>query len=242
MDDIRGILKLLVLVAISIVITSLFWLTLEKGGKIAKMGQKKVVPIVATHPDDLPRAVPARTIYRQKGQEYPRHSLEQNPSTVYKWVDKHGVVTFSDHPMSPKAKRIEVKPVNTYRFSNSYEDSVSSSGLKHLRPERRVRPKTAVRPKRPISASDYEFFTSAYQKNSREVILSGRISNGPPCKKLYLSIQAASNKGDRTVGTTTVEDIDWGSRLFETIGRSYYNTHTAWPIWHITGIQASCRD
>ena len=40
-------------------------------------------------------------------------------ATVYKWVDEHGVVHYSDQP-HPNAQKVEVQPAQTYKADQSY--------------------------------------------------------------------------------------------------------------------------
>lgn len=164
--------------------------------------------------------------------------------TVYKWVDEQGTIHFSDQPRHSGSGQVKVAPIQTYKSPEGNptrsESASRSQALPGYQPYGQSAP--AVRETRVISASDYDIFSNARQKDHRTVELSGRVSSGPECQALQLMIRAENNQGRSVSARTVVENVGWGSSLFEVTRSSAWRDNTPRPIWRITEITGFCRD
>jgi len=245
LTDIGGTVKLLILFTICGAIVFVFWLTVEKGVTIAELGRPESagevmarLPLPAEQPQSSPQVHGARTVNppRQDSRQYAQPRL----GTTYKWVDEKGTIHFSDRPMSAKSEQIEVRPIDTYEFPQAQSVYVAqvNRAPQTATEVRQQRPAS----RRPISAADYKFFNNTFQTGS-DLILSGRISGGPECKALHLTIWAESNKGKRVCANTVVEGAGgMGSTLYRAVVRAPYDNKAAWPTWDVTSVQAYCAD
>jgi len=97
--------------------------------------------------------------------------------------------------------------------------------------------------KKYITADDYTIKLSARQSGDY-VEFSGRISNGPMCKKLRVSAYADSNQGGKT-HVIKVVSFSSGvrSKTFDGKDRHpWYKKSSPKPQWQITSVYASCTD
>ena len=240
--DLGGSLKLLLLVALSGAIVFLFWLTLEQGADIARLGNQNPASAFATQPME-PAPEPSGPAFRQQQEASSLPRLARASGTVYKSVDAHGTITFSDHPMGDRAKPIHVNPITTYRTQDKEAAAppTVSDPSPQAYPQAEL-PQPAPRVQSSISAADYTFYTKAYQNRHNAVVFSGRISPGPSCAALVVSLQAVSHPGQHASASTVVRDVGPGSRPFQVVSRRYYDGEKVWSHWNVTDIQVRCSD
>jgi hypothetical protein len=244
LTDKSGLLSLLTLVALCGVIVFVFWLTIDKGGSISVLGKADSAetspsrhpipsptpayqPVPSSPPANPPRMVAA-----------PREAARPSSGGTYKWVDENGSLHFSDRPMSADAEQISISPINSYDQPQTRPAAVAQTSRAQQQAAPAVRSAQPV-PRRPISAADYTITKYALQRGN-DVVLSGRVSAGPACKSLHLSLRAESNKGRSVFGTTMVNNVGSGGRLYEIVRSSSYSENSGRPVWEITNIQASC--
>lgn len=240
LTDKSGLLSLLTLIALCGVIVFVFWLTVDKGGRISALGKAEPAekfPVRQPLPPPLPahQALPANpppTVAAPREVEWP------SSGGTYKWVDEKGTLTFSDRPMSADAQQVKMAAINTYDYPQTRPDTPARTSRSRQQAAPAVR---SVQPvtRRPISAADYTITKYALQRGN-DVVLSGRVSAGPVCKSLHLSLRAESNKGGSVFGTTVVNNVGSGGRLYEIVRGSSYSENSGRPVWEITNIQASC--
>ncbi len=240
MADTSGKMKFLFLIAFSLAIAVTVWLTLEKGAAIYAINPEPppARQKIAALPPKPPAPTPIR-VYSTKTALPPKPASAEDSMTVYKWVDEQGTIHFSDQPHHSGAEQVKVSPIQAYKLPES-KPANRSQALPGYQPYGQSAP--AVRETRVISASDYDIFSNARQKDHRTVELSGRVSSGPECQALQLMIRAENNQGRSVSARTVVENVGWGSSLFEATRSSAWRDNTPRPIWRITEITGFCRD
>ena len=62
-------------------------------------------------------------------------SLAAAPQEIYRWVDKDGVVHYSDQPGSPNAERVELADPTTYQSDNAAVDYAPSESSSPRQPQ-----------------------------------------------------------------------------------------------------------
>lgn len=164
-------------------------------------------------------------------------------AATYSWVDEKGTIHFSDRPRNPNAQIVrETKPSAIMPVTPSPAPSqrtTSPNGTEQSR-ARSVAPQSPATPniRRPvvITADDYKIRVTAKQLGD-EVVFSGRISDGPSCERLVITLGAHSTEG-RQVRTSTVVNMTGArSRVITASARS---RPVARPSWTVSTIAASC--
>jgi hypothetical protein len=143
---------------------------------------------------------------------------------IYQWVDEKGKRHFTDRPVDAAA------PLTV--FDSEYQsvaapESPPAETRKALRrPERKA-----------ISADDYQISVRVAQFND-QVILSGRISDGPPCKRFKLDFTVQDEEGHLLHLITVAEDI--GGFLSDLLNVSrkvkYGVTGNTWKVIATNGV------
>ena len=244
LTDKSGLLSLLTLIALCGVIVFVFWLTIDKGGSISALGKAEPAetspsrhPIPSSSPayQPVPSSPPA---HPPRMVAAPREAARPSSGGTYKWVDENGSLHFSDRPMSADAQQVQISQINTYDYPQTRSDSLAQTSRSRQQAAPAVRSAQPVT-RHPISAADYTITKYALQRGN-DVVLSGRVSSGPVCESLHLSIRAESNKGRSIFETTVVNNVGSGGRLYEIVRRAPYPDTSGRPVWEITAIRASC--
>jgi hypothetical protein len=164
---------------------------------------------------------------------------------MYKWVDEKGVAHFSDWPATADAEAVHLPPLNEMSIPRSTQAGIDArrrqevaAYLDRLPQPARVT-QVAVR-----QSSSYLVERASAEQHMDYVKFSGRISGGPYCKKLGLSIYARNDQHESIRTHATVDNAggDFGSQLFEvSVGHKWKRT-TPRDIWTINRIDFSCRE
>lgn len=164
-------------------------------------------------------------------------------AATYTWVDEKGTVHFSDRPRSPDAQIVRepspsaIMPGNSSPVPSRQTPSASvAEQYRALSVSPQAPAPSNVRRSAVITADDYEIRVTAKQLGD-EVIFSGRISNGPPCEQLVITLGAHSTEG-RQVRTSTV--VNMTGVLSRVITASARSRPVARPSWTVSTIVANC--
>ena len=93
-----------------------------------------------------------------------------------------------------------------------------------------------------VTAFDYKIVSSARQSND-EVIISGRISDGPACEKMVVDAQAVSDQGGRAY-FTLLTSLSAGAKSTTFEGKKkvwYRDKAKPKPEWTVARVYISCR-
>ncbi len=154
-------------------------------------------------------------------------------AAVYRWVDETGQSHFSDRPRPGKDDE-------TLQLFDSDGGRGEAGGI----PARKTSTGTGRRPPavrdKQITANDYRIQVRVDQQGEL-VSFTGRIADGPPCKRLRLTFYAHSNDGLKAAASTAVEDLGrFGSRLFETSDRVKTPSAPFDRSWTVSDIAGLC--
>ncbi|TYO99166.1 uncharacterized protein DUF4124 [Geothermobacter ehrlichii] len=174
----------------------------------------------------------------------PAAQPEISEDQIYRWVDEKGVTHFSNRPTA-NAEPVNLKPLNTISIPESEQARIDARRAQETR-NYLARAQSKVLPQKSHASARRTYVierTSAEQK-PKHVELSGRISGGPKCRKLHLTIQARSDRGGAVYARTMVRNAggSFGSRLFEAKARNYWDGNYPKPAWKITRIDFTCLD
>jgi len=248
-----GDLKLLGLVAASMLVVFVFWLSLEKGTDIARLskaepeqGPQRVTVPSGQHPEKTQ----ART-YSQS-QSIPRSSPSEDTDTIYKWVDEKGTVSFSDRPQEPNAQKIFVQPVQAYDFPQTQKPYRENPGAGST-PVRRenvvrveqVQPVTTTPSFQTRQTARGTFVTSggniitAYARHmGPELTFHGRVRGGERCESLRLTGHIRDNDGRVVRRRASVENVGGyePSRLFKSRAVRVSNLKNGWELYRVDAV------
>ncbi len=131
--------------------------------------------------------------------------------------------------IAPKSKnKIQINEINTQALHRPSPPKAKKRRQKSAR-------------KKIISADDYTIKLSARQSGDY-VKFSGRISNGPTCKKLRVSAYADSNQGG-TAHAIKIVSFSSGVRSKTFDGKDrypWYKKSSPKPQWEVTSVYATC--
>ncbi len=187
---------------------------------------------------------------------------------LYFWTDENGVKHFSNAPdaSASAAEGTEAGSLDEIQYNPSedrfrrYEDAAhqQEKAAEHseIRKEKKIKPvsrKSATKVAsgsgkfREISRGIYEVkgYRIDLSGNQRDdqLYVEGRISYGPPCSLLNLSISLKNRDGRTRHVSTEVEDAGGsGSRTIRAQTKIYRKTDSIQETWDISDIRASCRD
>ncbi|WP_027714934.1 DUF4124 domain-containing protein [Desulfuromonas sp. TF] len=152
---------------------------------------------------------------------------------IYKWRDADGKLHFSDKPVNSAAQEMAV--FDSEGGQKKPADSVQKKSTSSAQPA--TSRKTTGKPVSRITAADYKINPSLSQVGP-EIIISGRVGDGPECARLTLNFFCRTDNGGIEELTTVVENVGgFGSRVFKT-------SKTPWPAtrdkWNISNVFATC--
>jgi hypothetical protein len=146
---------------------------------------------------------------------------------IYRWLNEEGQVHFSDRDPG-KGEPVEV--------FDSRHDGIKPVETPASRPK--VRSGKPRRGEKVITADDYRISAEVNQKRDL-VCISGRISEGPPCKRLKLDFYVQDGAGHLLHLIDIAEDLGgFMSDLLETSRRVKYGDSRS--HWRILSISATC--
>lgn len=245
-----GDLKLLALVAASVLVVFVFWLSLEKGTDIA--GVSKAEPDQGLHRIAVPSGQrPAKRPPRaySQSQNLPRPAPSQDTNTIYKWVDEKGTVSFSDRPQAPSAEKISIQPVPAYDFPQTPKPSRNNPTAQSpaVRQEtivriEQVQPVTTTPSFQTRQTARGTFVTSggniitAYARHmGPELTFHGRVKGGERCDSLRLTGYLMDNDGRRVRRRVSVENVGGyePSRLFKSRAVRVSDLKNGWELYRV---------
>jgi Domain of unknown function (DUF4124) len=164
---------------------------------------------------------------------------------MYKWVDEKGVVHFSDSPDTADAKAVHLPPLNELSIPRRTQAMIDVQRRQEVAAYlMNSSPPAAVLKVATRQSSDYLVERASAEQHMDYVKFTGRISGGPPCKKLAVMIYARNEQGKPISAQTSVDHAggDFGSQLFEvSVGHKWKRT-TPRDIWTINRIDFTCRE
>ncbi len=167
-------------------------------------------------------------------------------SRVYRWVDENGNVVFSDRPGSGNAVPHTLIDIGYVEVSDDLKRQalIRAAQVEAIKADLLSQQNTSkgYRAASSSNVAGYEFSqTSAGQKHGY-VLLSGRISGGPKCKKLIVHASAKSDMGGSVRSQDKTSYNGFGSALFEMKPRSRWNGSGRRPQWEISNVSANCAE
>jgi hypothetical protein len=166
------------------------------------------------------------------------------PADIYKWVDKNGVVHFSNTDPaadadfmtsveSPSAGRTKIKHKMNQKKSSTQAKLAKRSTENSSRSK-----KTASSPK-PVNHGPYHFYSwSAYQ-SADNVRVRGKVSGGAPCRRLRVKVTLENTEGRLKSVTCYGDDVNllgYGSKFVS----GSEPVSTAKSDWTVTDFTEKC--
>lgn|GEM_PF-5715841 len=218
---------------------------------------------VPPRPDDTPSAVDppaprsssAKVAQRSEKRTARRTTPKADPNTVYKWVDEHGTVHFSDREGSPRAQQIAAVPVPTYDFPSTSGNHTEKETEQETEKVTEVLVDSIpiatagfvpTQRFRNIKLANGLFLTGAgYRVDARafhsgeNLSFTGRVEGGAACDTLRLKGLLYSNAGEKISLFSYASGAGGGSTFFESeTARVGANDQG----WNLIAVEATCQD
>ena len=252
MGDFAGALKLLGLVAVSLGVTVLVWMTIQSADLVFKPGKdqhpsQQFTAAIPQYESDLPPVQAPPAVYHPQ----PTRESQSGSNTIYKWVDSNGTLHFSDRPDQPKAQTVTVNPVTTFRAPDVQRPRVVHAGFSPSQERGQVRQIayssgpifgtiSAERVSWGIFQTSNGYHINAVAKHlGSRLSFEGRVEGGPACGTLKLVGMLANNQGKRHHFVAYAHDVGSGSRLFESHDRS---VNWGKSGWEVEAISVACQE
>lgn len=252
MGDFAGALKLLGLVAVSLGVTALAWMTIQNGGLVFKSGKEQEpsqhVAVAIPQPDSN---IPPLRNHPRSYQPPPIPEGQSGSGIIYKWVDGNGTLHFSDRFDQPAAQTVTVNPVAMFKSPDVQRPIVSPANFSPPNDRTQIRQVAfssddfiseipADRLSRGIfqTRNGYHINTNAKHAGAR-LSFEGRVEGGPACGTLQLVGILVNNQGKRLGFSAYAQNVGSGSRLFASRERGVNWVKAGWEV---EGVSVACKD